>query len=100
MKKSDGIFIVAVAAYAAVFSAASLSHFGKVIADRAADARATVGVAGEARDLDLEKLKRLIREKYLSGHEALFYKKAGEVPESTATSQSEAAPPRDRAHPE
>lgn len=76
MKRVEIFFIAAVVLFAVVFCLVSVMNTGEIIARNAAAKRATTGVAGKARDVDVPKLERLMRQDYLSGHEAEFYKDA------------------------
>jgi len=69
MNRHERIFLVAVVVCAVVFSAFSLGHARDWLVAR----RVEPGVAGQARDVDLDQVKRLIRQQRLSDHEALFY---------------------------
>lgn len=73
MKKVETTFLCAVILFAAVFAAVTLTNSADIMAKRAAARHATTGAAGEARDVDVERIERLIREQLLSGHEASFY---------------------------
>lgn len=84
MKKSEATFLFAVTAFAVVFAAVSLSTAGNVIAGKLAAGRELEGIAGEARALDVEVVKRLIRQNYLSDREAEFYKSVSAIPEQPA----------------
>lgn len=83
MKKAEIGFLCAVVLFAVIFSALSLSEAGEVIAGILRADYALAGVAGEARDIDVEKVKDLIRQRHLSDHEAEFYKKVPSLPEET-----------------
>ncbi len=89
MKRNEICFIVAVAVFAVVFSALTLSNTSHVLTLRA-ERGAAMGVAGESRPVDTEKIKRLIREHYLSDHEAEFYRPAGPVPVSSVNTEAKA----------
>jgi len=85
MRSNDLLFLVLVAACAAVFVALSIAEAGKSIHAIGASGQPAVGSAGRPRDVDTELLEKLIRSGYLSDHEAEFYKKGparGEVSSS------------------
>jgi hypothetical protein len=74
MKKVEAVFLSSVFGMASVFTLMSLSqvvYLHSAKSDAGADA---VGSAGEARDVDLSKLQRMLRQGYLSEQEAKFYK--------------------------
>lgn len=79
MKKTEVFFLIAVVSFAAVFVSMTAATTGDIFAHRAA-LGAYAGVAGKARDVDVEKIRRLIREGRLSGREALFYGEPAEFP--------------------
>ena len=89
MRKVEIAFIFAVLGFAVAFSVMSSLHTGKARA-AAADVRpVSFGAAGKARDVDIEKVRRLIRQGYLSDHEAMFYGESPVLPER----ETEQAPP-------
>ncbi|HIJ65607.1 MAG TPA: hypothetical protein HPP77_06595 [Candidatus Hydrogenedentes bacterium] len=74
MKRTDIAYLAAVALFALVFGLTSLSRAGRALtAIEMADVP-RAGVAGQARDLDEGQIRRLIRQRRLSDHEAEFYK--------------------------
>jgi len=74
MKKSDVVFLTAVLGVAGAFSLVSLSHAVRILPRASMSAAPVRGVAGEARDVDMERLQELLRRNYLSDREAEFYK--------------------------
>ena len=72
MKTNEQVFLIAVVACALVFSALALGHARQHFAARAAES-VQAGLAGQPRDVDIEKVKRMIQQQYLSDHEAEFY---------------------------
>ncbi len=71
MRKNDTIFLGAVLVFAIVFVAMTLSAIPQSVKGGGASER--LGVGGQARDVDMPRLQRLIREQDLSAHEAEFY---------------------------
>ncbi len=80
MKKNDVIFLAAALAAAATFAGLSVREYRSLGPASQAAGTAVTGAGGKARDLDLGKVRRQIREGRLSGHEALYYKKAEAAP--------------------
>lgn len=80
MRKVEIAFVLAVLGFAVVFSAMSLSYAARARAAATDAAPAPLGAAGRARDVDIEKVKRLIRQGYLSDREAKFYRKLPGLP--------------------
>jgi hypothetical protein len=77
VRRRDLPYLLAVAVLAVVFAGDVVSRAVK--ASGAPNATGFLpGVAGEARDVDVERLERLIRQGHLSDHEALYAKPAGE----------------------
>ncbi|MHC4549893.1 MAG: hypothetical protein ACYTEZ_14060 [Planctomycetota bacterium] len=74
MRRAEIAFLGAVALFACVFAALSLTEAARVIARGAGEA-AFSPTAGEPRDVDLQKLERLLRTRDLSDREALHYKR-------------------------
>jgi hypothetical protein len=80
VKRTDLVFLVSVFGFAGVFSLMSLSKAVRVLPGTS-DAAAPLGAAGEARDVDMERLRHLLRLDGLSDHEAEYYKKLPVTPE-------------------
>ncbi len=74
MKQSDSVFLAAVIVVAGLFAAKSLREAGEVLAARRAAEQVQFGVAGQPRDVNMERLMSLIRSGELSNHEAEFYR--------------------------
>ena len=72
MKRSETLFLLAVAGFAAAVAVISFAETAKVIARSPGD------VTGAPRDLDLEQIKRLLRSRDLSDREALHYQRLDE----------------------
>lgn len=72
MNRTERFFIVAVLLFAIIFTVTTAIHTGEIIERRAA-LHTQTGVAGQARDIDVEQIRQLIRQQRLSNHEALFY---------------------------
>jgi hypothetical protein len=75
MRRTERIYLTAVFLLGLVFVWITLSHAEKALSRLTATEAVGTGTAGKPRDVDLERIKALIREKRLSGHEAEFYKK-------------------------
>ena len=76
MKKTDRVFICAVAIIASAMIALTLMQTREA-AEQQAAARPTVGgAAGQPRDVNMGKLQRMMETGRLSDHEALYYKPA------------------------
>jgi hypothetical protein len=73
MKRNDLLYLLAVAAFSVVFTVIVFSDAAAVIARGAAEPTYSP-TAGEPRDVDLERIKRLLRSRDLSDREALHYK--------------------------
>ena len=71
MRRRDLVYLLAVAACAVAFFVDATTLAFRPEAPVEAPRR---GAAGEARDVDMRKLERLLREGYLSDHEALYAK--------------------------
>lgn len=71
MKRTEIAYLLCVAAFAAALTAISLARAARVAA-RSGDATFSP-TAGEPRDLDVERIKRLLRRRELSDREALHY---------------------------
>ena len=74
MKRSEALFLLAVAGFAAALAVISCAETAKVLARGPGDATFSP-TAGEPRDLDLEQIQRLLRSKDLSDREALHYER-------------------------
>ncbi len=72
MKRVEIAFVAAVLVFAVAFSAVSVSRARKADAGEADAGGASVGAAGKMREVDVGKMRRLIRQGYLSDHEADF----------------------------
>ena len=80
MKRTEIAYLLAVAAFATLFAAGSIRSAARVIARRSAGDAAFSPTSGEPRDVDMEKLRRLLRSRSLSDHEAQHYKRVDEAP--------------------
>jgi hypothetical protein len=76
MKRNDIVFICAVGVMAFALAAMTLVQAWEVAEQQASARPAAGGGAGQPRDVDVRKLKRLIETNRLSEHEALYYKPA------------------------
>jgi hypothetical protein len=72
MKRSEIFYLLAVAVFAVAFAVIVFSDFSEVIARGSTDATFSP-TAGEPRDVDLEHIQRLQRQRELSDKEADHY---------------------------
>jgi hypothetical protein len=87
MKKREAVFLGAVAAFAVTFVAVTLSNTARSVAKGPRVRRPETGAAGEARDVDMQKLKRLLLHGYLSDREAEYYEKLPEDQEAAPSAE-------------
>lgn len=80
MTTAHKIFLIAVTAIAVIFAGLALSQAGKSLS--ASSAGIATGAAGQPRNVDIEKIQQMMRRNYLSDHEAAFYRKSEEAPET------------------
>jgi hypothetical protein len=80
VKRTEIAYLLAVAFFAALFAVGSVRSTVKVMAQRSAGDAAFSPPAGEPRDVDMEKLRRLLRSRSLSDREAQHYKPVDEAP--------------------
>lgn len=71
MKRNEWLFLAAVLACALVFATAALDKAHRPLAPDAGVS--PPGRAGRPRDVDLDKVRRLIEQRSLSDHEAAYY---------------------------
>ena len=76
MKPGEKLFIATVTVFAGIFIAVSVWH-----ALPTPDANMALSSGGQARELDAGRIERLIRDKHLSDHEALYYHPVLTIPE-------------------
>ena len=74
MRTNDIAFLICVALAAATFAARSVSEAIPLLPWSGASAAAPTGAAGQARDVDMDRLLRLLDQGALSRHEAEFYR--------------------------
>ena len=82
MKRPDALFLVAVIVAAGLFAAASIDRARDILGPGAGAAEFRPTSAGIPRDVDLDKIKRLMDQHHLSPHEAQFYRKVSPPPEA------------------
>jgi hypothetical protein len=75
MRRTERVYLTAVLVLAIIFAWITVTQAGKAISRLTTPEAAGTPSAGQPRDVDLERIKELIRDKRLSGHEADFYKK-------------------------
>lgn len=80
MRKIDILFLFCVLGFAGFFAARSVTHAIPLLPGRTITDSAALGAAGQARDVDMTKLKSLLDQDALSDHEALFYQPVGAPP--------------------
>lgn len=90
MRWSELLYLVAVLAVGTVFGARSLSEAARALARGFGEDRFVAGAAGVPRDLDVERIRRLIRDGDLSDREALFWKEQAGRPSASAGEGTEA----------
>ena len=73
MCKTDRIFLFCVLGCTVLFAARSIRHSVPLLSSGTSPASAALGVAGQSRDVDMTKLKRLLDRRALSDREAEFY---------------------------
>jgi hypothetical protein len=73
MRKTDAIFLFCVLSCAGLFAARSVMQSVPLLSGETAADSAAFGVAGQSRNVDMAKLKRLLNQRALSDHEAEFY---------------------------
>jgi hypothetical protein len=76
VNRSEKLLLFSALAFALAFAAVSLSEGARLLA-RPGDAGASP-LVGEPRDVDMEKLRRLLQTRALSEREALHYRRLGE----------------------
>jgi len=81
MKRIEIVFLVVVLGLGVAFSALSLSYAVKAISWASREAAPRPGAAGLPRDVDMARLRRLMRQGFLSDHEALFYRQKPDLTE-------------------
>ena len=82
MRKVEVLFLLIVFVFAGAFSVMSLSEaIALYPGGSASDSTAVGGVAGKARDVDMERLLHKLRQRDLSDREAEFYKEFPALPE-------------------
>jgi hypothetical protein len=84
MRRREVVFIVAVLGMAAVFVALTLSSAWETVGKPAAVEFGSRGAAGIPREVDVERVRRLIEGGGLSDREAEFYREAEEPPSAKA----------------
>ena len=77
MRKSEILFLFCVLGCAGLFAARSITQSVPLLWGGTPSGSAVLGVAGQLRDVDMTKLKRLLDRGTLSDHEAEFYEPVG-----------------------
>ena len=84
-KSAETIFLSAVAILALVLTAHTVSAARTYLRSVASATAAVPGAAGKPRNLDLDRIRQLIRQRQLSDHEAQFYVPAPSAPTQETT---------------
>ena len=92
MRKIDFIFLFCVLGFAGFFAARSITHAIPLLLGRTITDSADLGAAGQARDVDMTKLRTLLDQDALSDHEALFYQPLGTSSHPSGAEDKEAEP--------
>ena len=77
MRKIEILFLVCVLVCGGLFAARSITQSGPLLWDGTPPGSPLLGVAGQSRDVDMAKLKRLLQQRTLSDREAEFYEPLG-----------------------
>jgi hypothetical protein len=77
MKTAEVFFLAAVLFFAVVFAGLSLSRGARSLGSLVAEEAVVGGAAGKPRDVDLERIREMIRQGRLSDREADFYEEDG-----------------------
>ncbi len=88
MRKTEILFLFCVLGCAGLLAARSISQSVPLLCGGTTADPATLGVAGQSRDVDMTKLKRLLDRRALSDREAEFYEPVG-MPSPFRNSQDE-----------
>ena len=80
MRRIEILYLAAVLVFAAWFVGLTLAGAREAWIRTTPGGFAGAGAAGQPRDVDLERIREMIRQKRLSDHEAEFYKPAAESP--------------------
>ena len=75
MRRADIAFLISVALMAVVFLLPTLSRFTSVLTRESGSGVVLTPAGGTPRDVDMKKLRQLLRARRLSDHEALFYQR-------------------------
>jgi len=74
MKKTEIAFLISVFSFATFFALVSIRETMRWMPVEASLARTAGGAAGQPREVDMDKLRRMLRRHDLSSHEAMYYK--------------------------
>lgn len=86
--KTSNMFLVYVIVTAVIVSAFSVKRFMEVIPADFGQSVVSAASGGQPRDIDLQRIRKMIRQKKLSDKEAQFYKKVGQKePQTEKTRQ-------------
>jgi hypothetical protein len=77
MRKTEIAFLLCVLGFAGLFAARSVTQSIPLLSGGTQSGSAAPGVAGQSRDVDMMKLKRLLDQRALSDREAEFYEPVG-----------------------
>jgi hypothetical protein len=93
MKKTDALFLASVFVTGGMIALLSASQAFRLLPSRGAGEPANAGAAGQARDVDMEKLQRLFRQGRLSQREAEYYRPYRSPDNHDGTTQTKSADP-------
>lgn len=77
MRKIEITFLLCVLGFAGLFAARSVTQSVLLLSGGTQSGSAILGVAGQSRNVDIMKLKRLLDQRALSDREAEFYEPVG-----------------------
>ena len=77
MRKIEILFLFCVLGCGGLFAARSITQSVPLLRGGTPPGSPLLGVAGQSRDVDMAKLKRLLQQRTLSDHEAEFYEPLG-----------------------
>lgn len=73
MRRTDIIFLVCAFGFALLITVRSITLAIPLLPGRTFPDQPTMGAAGQARDVDMQRLRALLKQRALSDHEAEFY---------------------------
>lgn len=82
MRRTEIVFLLSVCVFAVAFATLTLSEAAKVITWSGGAENTFLPSAGAPRDVDMQRLQRLLERRSLSDREALYYKQVEDSPAS------------------